>query len=118
HHRPSSHDQIPLLFFFGLCDIRKVSDDQAVPARKRRVQISSPRPRIPVLLLQSPRIDDEADPITKCDKHEAQSECIPRGCTLTVHIGTHFTPHSRTGSPCTGSPPAGRAVPVPALVWP
>lgn len=47
---------------------------------------SSPRPRIPVLLLQSPWIDGEADPITRCDKHEAQSECIRKGCTLTFYI--------------------------------
>ena len=61
------------------------------------MQISSPRPRIPVLLLQSPRIDDEADPITRCNKHEAQSECIPCGCTLTAHIGTSFYPTLSNG---------------------
>ena len=37
HHRPSFHDKVPLHLLFGLCDIRKVSDDQAVPGRKRRV---------------------------------------------------------------------------------
>ena len=38
------------------------------------------------MLLQSPWIDGEADPITRCDKHEAQSECIRKGCTLTFYI--------------------------------
>ena len=61
------------------------------------MQIPLPRQRIPLLLLQSPRIDDEADPIIRCGKYETQSECIPCGCTLTVHIGTLFHPTLSNG---------------------
>ena len=44
------------------------------------------------MLLQSPWIDGEADPITRCDKHEAQSECIRKGCTLTFYIELLYSP--------------------------
>ena len=59
--------------------------------------VSPPGSRIPVLLLQSPWIDGEADPITRYDKREAQTECIHMGCTLSVHIGTLFYPTLSNG---------------------
>ena len=69
------------------------------------------------MLLQSPRIDDEADPITRCGKYEIQSECIRKGCTLTFYIellyptlSNGITLHRLSSGGSGGSESEGQAV--------